>query len=324
MKKICFVLCAIAIFNNAAAQIITNLIVSGTPPATLSEWSNRKETLVFQVQAGQGLRIDYKIKTEIKLLDGTVVGKNDLAKASIYTLGSTAVLYSASEVLALENMLFSGKHKSAMEKTGKLLSDNYQICVRLVRATDFTPVSDEKCRTFYLAGLQLPILMKPAADEELDAKMANTVIIFRWTPLVPRPATPVTYRLMVFEVLQNQNPVQAMRSNMPVLNTDVISVTQYNWQTQGIINCCPEVLYGDSTSNQTQKAGISTSRSNIPRSSGKKSNTENNESGAMKYVWTIQALDAAGRPLGDGNINGDGVSEPVSFYIKEKTKPAKE
>jgi hypothetical protein len=68
---------------------------------------------------------------------------------------------------------------------------------------------------------QLPTLMKPYNGKILDAKVAQTVITFRWTPLLPRSSTPVHYRVQVFEILDKQNPVQAMRSNMPLLDKEV-------------------------------------------------------------------------------------------------------
>jgi len=324
MKKIFFFLLTTAALQNAGAQLNTSLAVSATPPSALTEWNNRKEVLTFLVQPGAGLQLTYKIKTEIKLSDGTVIGKTDLARATTYTGISTNAVFYASDVIPLENMIFSGKYKSTLEKTGKLLSDNYQICVRLVRPADFTPVSEEKCRNFYLASLQLPVLIKPANEEILDASLANQVITFRWTPVVPRPSLPVTYRLTVMEVLTNQSAMQAFRSNQPILDKQVRGATQYIWQVQGIINCCPGVMTEDSMINQTQKAGISTSRSNIPRGSGKKNAVGLNEdapSGNQKqYVWSIQALDQNGKPLGDGNINGDGVSEPFFFFVSDKSK----
>jgi hypothetical protein len=318
MKKIVVLFMSMILVMGANAQVNTNLIVNPTPPATLTEWAYHRENLVYQVQAGAGLQVSYKIKTEIKLMDGTVIGKNDLAKALTYTLGSANIIYTATEVLQLENMLFTGKYKTTLERTGKLISDNYQICVRLVRPTDFTPVSEEKCKNFYLASLQLPVLMKPAAEEELDYKMAKNIITFRWTPVVPMQKSPVTYRLMVFEVLQNQNPVQAMRSNMPILNTDLKARTQYQWQPQGILGFDSNI--GDSL--QVHKAGISTSRSNIPRDGNKTKAPGNDQPYAKRFVWTIQAFDINGQPMGDGNINGDGVSEPVMFYVKDKTHHA--
>jgi hypothetical protein len=265
------------------------------------------------VQPSAGQQFSYKIKTEIKLTDGTVIGRTDLARAATYTAASTNTIYYAADVIPLQNMIFTGKYKSTLEKTGKLKSDNYQICVRLVRPVDFTPVSEEKCRSFYLASLQLPVLLKPYNEEVLDGAIANSIIMFRWSPVVPTQTTPVTYRLAVFEVLENQNPVQAMRSNMPILDKQVKAATQYVWQTQGIVN--EIIIKGDTT----KKPKPVLQGNHIPTADFKVANNTNDN----KYVWTIQALDAQNKPLGDGNINGDGVSEPVVFFVRGKVKDVK-
>jgi hypothetical protein len=39
---------------------------------------------------------------------------------------------------------------------------------------------------------------------------------------------------------------------------------------------------------------------------------------SKQFIWTIQALDQQGHPFSDGNVNGDGVSEPAIFRIGKK------
>ena len=135
-------------------------------------------------------------------------------------------------MIPLDAMQFTGKYKTSLDKTGKLPADNYQLCVQLVTPVDYIRLSEEMCRPFNLASFQLSIPVMPANDILLDPKQAQTAITFRWTPISPRPVFPVTYRIMVFEVLEKQQPVQAMRSNLPLLVKDVIGTTQYIWQPQ--------------------------------------------------------------------------------------------
>ena len=73
--------------------------------------------------------------------------------------------------------------------------------------------------------------MTPVDKTWLDAATAKSVITFRWSSLVPRMQDHVTYRLQVYEVKDNQLPMQALRSNMPVLSVDVVN-TQYIWRPQ--------------------------------------------------------------------------------------------
>jgi hypothetical protein len=161
---------------------------------------------------------------------------------------------------------------------------------------------------------------------------------------VPTPKFVATYKLMVFEVLPHQNPVQAMRSNFPILTQEVRGTTQYIWQPQGIINDIN--LITDSANNRGYNNNtVRTDRPNNPKKKTaakmhmevKKVSDVTNANGVdygqknkvehsgdpheyKKFVWTIQALDNLGNPMGDGNVNGDGVSEPIIFKVAKGGK----
>ena len=130
--------------------------------------------------------------------------------------------------------------------------------------------------------------MKPYNEEVLDGKTAQTAITFRWTPVVPRQTSPVTYRLQVFEVLPTQSPVQALRSNQPLLDKEILAATQFIWQ--------PQLSFSTSADNETKK---------LPT-----------------FIWTIQSLDKAGLPVTQTDANGEARSEPLIFFVdpnKNKT-----
>jgi hypothetical protein len=146
------------------------------------------------------------------------------------------------------------------------------MCVTAVRPTDYTPLSPPECKTFYLASIQLPTLMKPYDGEVLDANIAQTAITFRWTPMVPKQPAPVTYRVQVFEVLENQNPVQAMRSNMPLLDQEVRGTTQYIWRPQMSFHVAG--TWGGDCSGATEK-NINTSEAGLGSGKDNKSTEKN-------------------------------------------------
>ncbi len=292
MKKIISTAIAIFIIATGMAQVKFNLILNGQPPAQLSEWGNRREVLAVIVTAQGSIGAQYKVKTEIKAMDGSVIGNADLAKTLIFTpnpAGSS--ILTANDVMPLEFMVFTGKYKTSLERTGKLPAGNYTICVQPVRPVDFTPFGEVQCKNFYLATTQLPILMKPYNEEVLDAKKAQTAIIFRWTPVVPTQPSPVIYRIQVFEVLPTQSPVQALRSNQPILDKEILVATQYIWQPQ--LTFMP---YDEET---------------------KKPPT---------YIWTIQSLDKDRNPVTRTDGNGEGRSEPIIFFINpdKDRKPKKD
>jgi len=295
MKKIITILFLLFATQSLLAQLNLTLALSGRPPATLTEWGNRKDVLTLIISPAQSQVADVKIKTTIKTLDGTVVGATNLNTAKIFTpQPGASIILNSLDVLPLENVIFNGKYQSTLVKTGKLPADNYMLCVQLVRAIDYAPASAEVCKTFYLAAYQLPILTQPVNEDVLNIKLAQTAITFRWTPVVPASPTPVTYHIRVFEILENQHDVQALRSNQPLLDKNIVGTTQFIWQPQ--ISMMPY-------SNEENKFADSTKKDKM---SGK------------KFIWTIQTLDNLGQPLNQTDGNGESMSEPKVFYVAEK------
>lgn len=233
MTKSIFFIAALLTVQSVAAQFTVNLLVGNNPPATLTDWANRREvfTLLINVTGGT-ITKPVKIRTDIKLADGTPVATTDLNTAPSYTFPPGNTQLTSVQGMPLEHMIFNGTYRTAMQRTGKLPAGTYQLCVRLFSVPDLIPVSEERCRIFNIASLQLPISVMPLEGTVLDANVAQTAITFRWTPLVPRPAAPVQYRLQVFEVLNGQTPMQAFRSNQPLLDRAVTGTTQYIWQPQ--------------------------------------------------------------------------------------------
>ena len=282
MKKILIAIATILFSANGMAQLVSNLVVNAQPPAQLSEWGNRREVLTLIVTGQGGAANQFKLKTEIKLIDGTVIATADLARTLVFTANTPGTLIlTANDVLPLEFMIFTGKYKTSLQRTGKLPADNYTICTQPVRPVDYVPAGEVQCKNFYLASTQLPILMKPYNEEELDAKKAQTSIIFRWTPVIPRQTSPVTYRLQVFEVLPTQSPVQALRSNQPLLDKEILAATQFIWQ--------PQLLF-EPYDSETKK---------LPT-----------------FIWTIQSLDKNHDPITRTDGNGEGRSEPIIFFVQ--------
>ena len=284
MKKILFLILSGCFALSLEAQT-SNLIVNSNPPSKIATWGSKPGTVVYIVSGGPTASENYKIKTEIQTSDGTVIGKTDLTRSRTYVLTSGNTVYNADDVLPLEYMIFSGSFQNALNRSGRLPSDSYKLCTTLVNTVDFAPLEQPKCKPFYVAALQLPVLMKPNSEEVLDVIKSKTAITFRWTPLVPKPSYAVTYKLLVFEVLQGQNSAQALRSNFPILEQNITGTTQFIWNPQGILN--DEAV------------------------------DENDVMINKKIVWTIQTLGEQDEPLSDGSISGDGVSEPSYFFYCE-------
>ena len=295
MKKISIILLFIFSACSALSQLSFTLVLSGTPPANLSAWAGKKDVLTLILNPGSQPR-PFKVKTELKLTDGTVVGSNDLSLARIITPGPAVTIIYAEDVIPLGSMRFTGKYKSSLERTGKLPADNYQLCITLVNPPDLVALSATTCRTFYLSALQLPVLMMPYDEQVLDKDKAATAIMFRWTPVNPRTATSgiITYRIQVFEVLDNQQAVQALRSNQPLLDKMIPAQNQFIWRPQ--LSFTEPMMEKDSSEILSQK--------NLPNKS---------RPGRM-FIWCIQSLNPDGTPV-ESDSNGEGRSEPRIFFV---------
>jgi hypothetical protein len=327
MKKLLLIAAICFVAKNSLAQFNTNLVMSPNPPGTLLDWSIKDLTYIISGAAGVAGQV--LIKATLKTTDGTVAATTNLAKARVITINPAAgnILLYAADVIPLEAMIFNGKFKTSMDRSGKLPAGSYQLCVQLVRPVDFLPMSQEQCRTFTVAAFQLPVPMMPANATILDIEKAKATITFRWTPVAPRPSTPMTYRVTVFEILPGQTPMQALRSNQPLLAKDIIGTTQYIWQPQlGLTMCC----MGDPDFDLRMKKD-SGNHPPPPRPDPdfdlmrkKKDSTisptpePDMDPDAYAFIWTIQTLDSRGAPFGDGNINGDGISEPNVFFIDRR------
>lgn len=325
MKKIFLIAAVCLVTKLSVAQLNTALVLVQAPPGTLIDWDNK--TLTFLVSNATGANFKALIKTEIKTLDGTVAGTTNLAKARQITVGSSNTVLYAADVIQMDAMVFNGKFKSSLDRTGKLPADNYQICVQLVNATDYRPLSQPVCRNFTIAAYQLPIPVMPASEMVLDLEKAKTAITFRWTPVTPKPSEIITYRVTVFEVLTNQTGMQALRSNQPVLTKDVVGTTQYIWQPQmGWTTCCK----GDPDFDLRMKkdTGSVPGKGDPDFDLRMKDTTRKYPSPDMEpdfyaLIWTIQTFDQQGRPFGDGDVNGDGITEPNVFFIDRLPKSAR-
>ena len=241
MKKIFLIATICFVSHSCLAQFNTTLAVSPNPPGSLLSWS--RKDLAYIISGSAGVAGQAVVKATLSTTDGTIAATTNLAKARLITINpATGVLVLfAADVIPLDVMIFNGKFKTSMDRSGKLPAGGYQLCVQLVRPVDFIPMSQEQCKNFNIAAYQLPIPMMPASEMVLDIEKAKAAITFRWTPVAPRPSEALTYRVTVFEVLPQQTPMQALRSNQPLLKHDVIGTTQYIWQPQlGLTYCCKD------------------------------------------------------------------------------------
>jgi hypothetical protein len=104
----------------------------------------------------------------------------------------------------------------------QLLANTYMLSIAI--AVLFTACKKEQPAPTVTPSVTLEAPGKNASVLLADAMQTLT---FRWTPLQPKPATPVTYRLRVWQLMQGQNAQTAMRENTPIVDnsTDINTAT---------------------------------------------------------------------------------------------------
>lgn len=274
MKKILILIIVCFTLVKGRTQITINLIVNPNPPAKLAEWNSRAGTINLLV-TNIGTSRTVKVRTTLTDPSGQVIGFTDPSRTRNISIPLGTTLLNTIDVFPLELMQFSTGASASILKTGKLPQGSYQLCVRLDSALTLTPITTTQCRNMNLVGLQLPFLLVPYDGQKLPTTAAKTAITFRWTNVLKAGTDQPNYQLEVYEILPTQQPVQALRSNQPLLVTTIKGTTQYIWRAQ--------LLFNDSLTHQ--------------------------------FIWTIKTTDAQGNVLSATDGNEEGRSEPKVFSI---------
>lgn len=257
----------------AAQPFRAQMILNGRPTSLLSDWINHPEILNYIVTySGGPVAGNYIAKIIVNFKDGAgnIIGTTDLNLLPNHIFAPGTVILQSRDAVLLQCIRFSGNIQRTLNNTGRLPVGTYQLGLQLVDAQTLQKLTDEIVRPFTVTGYQLPILMQPQDKSVLQAEQARGNIIFRWTPLSPAPPpsaiqTQTKYSLQVFEIQEGQTPMQAFRSNLPILNKEVVGATQFIWQ--------PQLYFADSSQNR-------------------------------KYIWTIQTIDSQGIGFNNGVGDG--------------------
>lgn len=262
----------------AQAQITLNLALNKRPQPWLSDWVNPVNGQMIITYMLRPTLNDPSVKLKTTLIDerGSIIAVSDINSARIYTLRAGVNQFSIADALQLQNLAFQGNFQNLLQQTGRLTAGQYQLTVEVMN-TRGDVVRAKQTRIFFITSYQLPVLMQPANGSTLDARLAQNIIMFRWTNVIPSSGEFFQYRVQVFEILPGQTPMQAFRGNRPLLDELAIKgSTQYIWR--------PNLPMLDSTANK-------------------------------QFIWTVQTLDANGLPIPGMDMNIQGRSEPAIFSI---------
>ena len=242
MKKIGLILTLALLSSGIFSQITVN--VSPNPNPDLSAWADRQETVTVTVN-NPGQPVTVKFNSQLKL-NGQVKARTKFAQMPSVYLDRGINVFSAEDIVPYNAVELFDVNKRAIARTGQLPGGNYQLCISLVDEKN-QPVNrfPERCANFLISQIQPPILILPTDNQHLNSDRP----VFNWTPISPIPnGVRISYRLMVFEILKGQNPIQATKSNQPVLDITVAGVSspwppewdlpsanrQYVWTVQAV------------------------------------------------------------------------------------------
>ncbi len=250
------------------SQTLTlTLNITPTPNPYISEWAARRETAILTITNPGATDVD--VKLQVKILTGTTLhAQTKFNELPIVTIParSTQTFY-GEEVAPFAAMTFYGAVVGKTLRTGQIPTGSYTFCLQLVDPISAAARSAEVCRPFTIVQYRGPTLLQPPDKSAIAAETRPT---FRWTPIIPSPSGPVTYRFMLFEVLLGQSPMQAFRGNQPIIDHRVLQATQLLW-----LPSFPQPEAG------------------------------------RTYIWSVQALDQGGNPIGDR----EGLADPFVLVI---------
>lgn len=233
---------------------IVSFTVKNQLPASIDNWNNMPGALLLVAQKPPSIRVEgVRLVVQIKSGGALVCGNN--VQTGLPVENFTTRTFNTAELTGL----LSGCHD--------LKDGSYSICAQFYNI-DRVPISNEVCKEFTVESPREidyapPTLITPENDRKFSIRDMMKPVMFRWTPLVPKPREVVTYKLRVWQLMEGQNGIQAMRTNQPIITKDVDNITQAVVNNVLTGPCKPPYL--------------------------------------CDFIWTVQAVNREGKPMGRNN-----------------------
>ena len=222
MKKLKISILLLLLFNATVfSQIrllkIINFTVRNQLPAVIDNWNNTPGSLLLIAQKPPGINVEgARLVLQIRSGGSLICGNN--AANGMPVDNFTTRSFTVSELTGI----LSGCHD--------LKEGSYTICAQFFNL-DKVAISNEVCKEFSVESPReidyaLPTLITPENGKIFSSKELERPVMFRWTPIVPKPRETITYRLNVWQLLQGQNGLQAIKANQPIVSKDIDNITQ--------------------------------------------------------------------------------------------------
>ncbi len=230
MKKLFFLLAFAFLSSTSLFSQTIQLVFSPHPSSYISDWVDRNETVKVIINNTQSTVVQAKIKSQLYNGSGDLIGETSVSKMPLLSLPTGITTYSAEDLLPYEAVKWYGTPLKSILATGRIPEDNYKFCVQLVNPTSGDPLTVQapQCSNFTIISYIAPTLLAPLQDAQISAQVM-TPIFFKWTPVAPYPNMIVTYRLQIWEVLEGQDKITALRNNQPIVEKDIKGSLQTQW-----------------------------------------------------------------------------------------------
>ncbi|HVK39600.1 MAG TPA: hypothetical protein VNA88_13765 [Candidatus Kapabacteria bacterium] len=210
----------------AQAQTLrVTLNVSSQPDPYLSTWSSKREVAIVTVTNPGSAPVDAKFDCRLSI-GGELQASTNPSRMRVISIPPGTTQYYGEDLVPPTAVDYVGSGDRTALRTGRLPAGVYTFCVALLDAKSLQRITEPVCRTFTIVSYTSPIPIEPA-DRATVARGKSP--LFKWVPVQPKPATRVSYRLVVFEVLAGQSPTTAFRSNRPIIDQDGLTATQMLW-----------------------------------------------------------------------------------------------
>ncbi len=217
MKKYISITAAILIsMVNFAQQVQVQVIL---PPfsSRVTDLFDRSGDVLIIATNTTNQAITFRLDAQLDF-EGEVIARVRYQDSPNETLnGLETKSYRLKDLIDLKNALnYDRSFATTVLRSGYAPSGTVTWCFSLLDANNpLIVVAPQTCRSQLVTAFQPPIAILPEDNAILNI---NTLPIFRWTPVTPAFLGPLNYEVQIFEVLPGQDPMNAFRSNQPIVS----------------------------------------------------------------------------------------------------------
>ena len=218
---------AMTALGQSPPTVRMSLTMSPKPSPYISDWSSKKETVIITITNSTNETLSGKFDAQVTR-DGSLAAKTKLGSMPAVSVPPGVSTFFADQVLPFNAVTIYGNAQETAIRTGMLPAGSYQLCVSLLDANNpsATLTASPSCRSFSLTSYQPPQLTLPVDKAQVAT---ITPVTFKWIGVTPTPGEKTVYRVMVFEVLKGQTPIQAFKSNTPIIDREAMVKGQMLW-----------------------------------------------------------------------------------------------